>query len=56
MFVIILVQWGLGAVIVSAQKRAGRITKVSRNWLPKLAMSFEAALFLILGIYFLSQV
>ncbi|MFC6255421.1 hypothetical protein ACFP1H_12585 [Secundilactobacillus hailunensis] len=56
MLVIILMQWGLGAVIASAQKRAGKITKVSRNWLPKLAMSFEAALFLILGIYFLSQV
>lgn len=55
MLAIIIVQWGLSAVISSFQKRLGEPTGTNKLRLSRLSASFELALFLVLGIYFLFQ-
>lgn len=54
MLAIIIVQWGLSAVISSFQKRLGEPIGTKLR-LSRLSASFELALFLVLGIYFLFQ-
>lgn len=54
MLAIIVVQSGLSAVISSFQKRLGEPTGIKLR-LSRLSASFELALFLVLGIYFLFQ-
>lgn len=56
MLVIILVQWGSSAVLAKRQKQAGQFHHSEKRWLSRLSTSFELALFLVLGAYFLWQV
>ncbi|GAX07839.1 hypothetical protein IWT5_00990 [Secundilactobacillus silagincola] len=56
MLVVILVQWGSSAVLAKVQKQTGQFQYSEKHWLSRLSTSFELALFLVLGIYFLLQV
>lgn len=56
MLAVILIQWGLSAVLAKIQKQAGQFQHSEKHWLSQLSTSFEFALFLVLGVYFLLQV
>lgn len=55
MGIIMLVQWGIGAILFRAGNSHQPKRSFKPNWMSGLAISFEVVLLLVLGIYFLSQ-